>query len=112
MPNATALQLTALEYTINNFPACSTIPVRSSIALGASVESYSINSALVGVLVSETASLIAKAVFDLLTIDTLHTAKVSAGTVYNVVYVPAAKSAGVPKIPDGIVIPLMIVSNS
>jgi hypothetical protein len=104
MPNTTALQLTALEYTTKSLPVCITIPVLSSIAFGAIVESYSINSAFVGVLASATASLIVNAVLDRLTIDTLHTANVLAGTVYNVTYDPADKSAGVPRIPDAIFI--------
>ncbi len=104
MPNTTALQLTALEYATKSLPACKTIPVLSSIPFGAIVESYSINSAFVGVASVEQANLIVHAVFDLFTIDTLATANVLAGTVYKVVYEPAAKSAGVPKMPDAICI--------
>ena len=93
---------TALAYTTINFPASTTIPVRSKTPLATNDASYSMYSAADGVLLLATAILTVLAVLAFL----LHrltdtTENVLAGQVYTVVFVVAVMS-NAPNLPVAI----------
>lgn len=93
---------TALAYTTINFPASTTIPVRSKTPLATNDASYSMYSATEGLLLLATAILTVLAVLAFL----LHrltdtTANVLAGQVYTVVFV-VAEMSNAPNLPVAI----------
>jgi hypothetical protein len=101
MPMHTADTPVALEYTETICPAANTIPVLSITPLELMFTSYSMKSASFG---AAGGTLVVRAILQLtaapllFTMFTLTTENVSEGTVYNAVYVVAAKSA-VPNLP-------------
>jgi hypothetical protein len=102
IPYATAETKAALEYTTISLAAFNTKPVLSTTPFGGIVMSYSIYSLAAGDAADANANRTNTADVPLLQIETVATVNVVAGTVYNVVFVVAARSAD-PNIPDAII---------